>query len=184
MTTVEQLKASPVTTAIANPGEWEAITKQIAAESGLPTAVTPAILTGMIGSAVPLLFEADAARDMDPLRGTFADAVIAQCQRNAGGLLGEQPVSVVINLIGAHMVEAHTTLRVRLAIEVKSADGSESVNSQFWDLQLGAEVTVGQATCPNCGAPIAQGALICEHCHADVRTVVKAPLVVSRLEMY
>jgi hypothetical protein len=184
MTTAEELKVSPVPTTIANPGEWEAIAKQIASESGLPTVVTPEILTGMIASAVPLLFEADAARDMDLLRGTFADPVIAQCQRNVGSLLGEQPISVVINLIGAHMVEAHATLRVRLPIQVKSADGSESVNSQFWDLQLGAEVTVGQAICPNCGAPIAQGALICEHCRADVRSVVKARLVVSRLEMY
>jgi hypothetical protein len=184
MTTAVQLKASPVPTTIANPGEWEAIAKQIAAESGLPTPVTPEILDGMISSAVPLLFEADAARDMDLLRGTFADPVIAQCQRNAGCLLGEQPESVLINLVGAHMVEAHATLRARLAIQVKSADGSESVNTQFWDLELGGEVTVGQATCPNCGAPIAQGALICEHCRADVRSVVKAPLVVSRLEMY
>jgi hypothetical protein len=180
MTTAEALKISPIAASIANPGEWEAITKQVAAESGLPTPVTPEILTGMIACAVPLLFDADAARDTNLLRGTFADSVIAQCQRNVGCLLGEQPESVLINLIGAHMVEAHATLRVRLAIHV---DG-ERVNTQFWDLQLGGEVTVGQATCPNCGAPIAQGALICEHCRADVRSVVKAPLVVSRLEMY
>jgi hypothetical protein len=184
MTTAEQLKVSPVPTTIANPGEWEAIAKQIASESGLPTEVTPEMVAGMVGSAVALLFQADAARDMDLLRGTFADPVIAQCQRNVGSLLGEAPVSAVVNLIGAHMVEAHPTLRVRLPIQVKSPDGSESVNSQFWDLQLGAEVTVGQAVCPNCGAPIAQGALICEHCRADVRSVVKAPLVVSRLELY
>ena len=184
MTTAEQLKVSPISAAIVNPGEWETIAKQIAAESGLPTTVTPEIVTGMIGSAVPLLFEADTARDMDLLRGTFADPVIAQCERNVGSLLGETPVSVIINLIGAHMVEAHAILRVRLAVQVKGGDGSETVNTQFWDLQLGAEVTVGQAICPNCGAPIAQGALICEHCRADVRTVVKAPLVVSRLELY
>ena len=184
MTTAEGLKISPVAATIANPGEWEAIAKQIALESGLPTPVTPGILAGMVGSAVPLLFEADAARNTDLLRGTFADPVIAQCQRNVGSLLGETPLSVAVNLIGAHLVEAHPTLRVHLPIEVKSADGSESVNSQFWDLQLGAEVTVGQATCPNCGAPIAQGVLICEHCQADVRSVVKVPLVVSRLELY
>lgn len=184
MTTAEQLKVSPIPASIANPGEWEAIAKQVAAESGLPTQVTPELLVGMIGSAVPLLFEADAARDADLLRGTFSDSVIAQCQRNGGCLLGENPVSVTVTLIGAHMVEAHPTLRVRLPIQVQGADGSESVNSQFWDLELGAEVTVGQAMCPNCGAPIAQGALICEHCRADVRSVVKAPLVVSRLEMY
>jgi hypothetical protein len=184
MTTAQELKISPVPASIANPGEWEAIAKQVAAESGLPTQVTPELLAGMVGSAVPLLFESDAARDADLLRGTFSDSVVAQCQRNSGCLLGETPMSVVINLIGAHMAEAHPTVRVRLPIQVKSADGSESVNSQFWDLELGAEVTVGQATCPNCGAPIAQGALICEHCRADVRSVVKAPLVVSRLEMY
>jgi hypothetical protein len=88
MTTAEQLKVSPVPTTIANPGEWEAIAKQIASESGLPTEVTPEMVAGMVGSAVALLFQADAARDMDLLRGTFADPVIAQCQRNVGSLLG------------------------------------------------------------------------------------------------
>jgi hypothetical protein len=184
MTTAEQLKVAPIPATIANPGEWEAIATQIASESGLPTQVTPELLVGMISSAVPLLFEADAAKDMDLLRGTFSDPVIAQCERNAGCLLGEHPTSVVIDLVGAHMVEGHATLRARLPIQVNGSDGSPSVNSQFWDLQLGAQVTVGQPLCPNCGAPIAQGALICEHCRADVRSVVTVPLVVSRLELY
>ena len=41
-----------------------------------------------------------------------------------------------------------------------------------------------QGRCPNCGAPIARGELVCEHCRADVRSVVTVPLVVSRLELY
>jgi hypothetical protein len=184
MTSTQQLQVSPIPASIDNVGEWEVIARQIASESGLPTTVTPELLVGMIGSAVPLLFEADAAKDMNLLRGTFTDPVIAQCQRNAGSFADEQPISAVVDLVGAHMADGHPVLRARLSIQVQDADGSRSATNQFWDLQLGAQVTVGQSQCPNCGAPIATGELICGHCRADVRSVVEAPLVVSRLELY
>ena len=58
------------------------------------------------------------------------------------------------------------------------------MNGQVWDLQLGTQVTIGQPQCPNCGAPLARGELICGHCHADVRSIVEAPIAVSRLELY
>lgn len=100
----------------------------------------------MIGSAVPLLFEADAAKDMNLLRGTFADAVIAQSQRNTGCLEGGHPTSAVVHLVGAHTVDGHCLLRAHLIIQVQDADGSQRVARQFWDLQLGAQVTVGQTS--------------------------------------
>jgi ribosomal protein S27AE len=177
-----QLTAIPVS--IDNGGDWQEIAGQISSEAGLPTVVTPELVEGMIGSAVPLLFAATAAGDMDLLRGTFADQVIAQCQRNSGSLAGAQPTAAVIHLTGAPMIDGHPALRVHLAVQVHGAADGESVSSQFWDLQPGAQVTVGQPTCPNCGAPIASGALICGHCGTDVRGVVKMPLVVSRLELY
>jgi hypothetical protein len=184
MTSTGQLQVSPIPASIDNVEDWKEIARQIASESGLPTVVTPELVAGMIGSAVPLLFEADAAKDMNLLRGTFTDPVIAQCQRNAGCLLGEQPISAVAHLVGVHKVDGHPALRAHLSMQVQDADGNPSVNSQFWDLQLGAQVTVGQSQCPNCGAPIAKGELICGHCRTDVRSVVEAPLVVSRLELY
>jgi hypothetical protein len=184
MTPTEQLQLIPIPASIDNLANWGEIAKQIASESGLPTEVTPELITGMLASAVPLLFEADAAKDMGPLRGTFTDLVIAQCQRNAGALMGEQPVSVVIDLVGAHIADGHPVLRARLLIQVQGGGGGQSVNRQFWDLQLGAQVTVGQSQCPNCGAPIGRGELICGHCGTDVRSVAKVPLVVSRLEIY
>jgi hypothetical protein len=184
MTTTEQLQLSPVSASIDNVEDWKEIAQQIASAAGLPTVVTPELVAGMIGSAVTLLFEGDAAKDMSILRGTFTDMVIAQCQRNAGGLLGGQPLAAVVHLVGAHMVDGHPVLRAHVAVQVQSSDGTRGVDNQFWDLQLGAQVTVGQATCPNCGAPIAKGELICGHCQADVRSVVEVPLVVSRLELY
>jgi hypothetical protein len=184
MTTTEQLQLAPISVSIDNIEDWEAIAKQIASAAGLPTVVTPDVVAGMIGSAVTLLFEADAAKDMDLLRGTFTDLVIAQCQRNAGDLLGGKPISAAAHLVGAHMVDGHPVLRARVSVEVQNADGSRRVNNQFWDLQLGAQVTVGQANCPTCGAPIVKGELICGHCRTDVRSVVGVPLVVSRLELY
>jgi hypothetical protein len=118
------------------------------------------------------------------LRGTFADQVIAQCQRNAGSFTGARPASAVVHLVGSHMENRQPVLRARISIQVEDPDGAQTVNNQFWDLQLGAQVTVGQPNCPNCGAPVGKGELICGHCRADVRNVVEVPLVVTRLELY
>jgi zinc-ribbon domain len=184
MTQAAQLRVSPVPSSIDNVGDWDGIARQIAAEAGLPTAVTPEMVTGMIGSGVPLLFDADAAKDMDLLRGTFAAPVIAQCQRNTGCLRQQRPSSVAAHLIGSHVLEGRPVLRTHLSIELAESVDGQNVTGQFWDLELGAQTTVGRASCPNCGAPIATGALICGHCQADVRTVVEVPLIVSRLELY
>jgi hypothetical protein len=184
MTSTQQLQLAPIPVGIDNVEEWEAIATQIASETGEPTVVTPELIVGMIGSAVPLLFAADASKDGQLLRGTFTDLVIAQCQRNAGCLLGQRPVSAVVDLIGAPRVASHTALRAHVAVKVEDADGGRSVNRQVWDLQLGAQVTVGQTTCPSCGAPLAKGELICGHCGTDVRSAIQVPLAVSRLELY
>ncbi len=184
MSATGQLQLSPIPASIDNAGDWEGLAGQIAGQAGLPTVVTPEVIIGMVGSAVPLLFEADGAKDANLLRGTFTDPVIAQCQRNAGSFLGAEPVSAVVHLVGARVADGHPRLRVHLAIQVQGPGGGHSVNNQFWDLELGAEVTVGQPACPNCGAPIGRGELICSHCRTDVRSVVQVPLVVSRLELY
>ncbi len=181
-----QLHAAPVPASIENAAEWQTIAARIASGTGLPTEVTPAMLAGMVGSAVALLFAADAAKDAALLRGTFADPVIAQCARTAGCLGGQQPTSVSLALVGVHLAEGHPVLRAHLAIALAQLGdgGGGAVTRQFWDIQLGGQVTVGESSCPNCGAPIAAGGLICSHCQADVRTVVGVPLVVCRLELY
>jgi hypothetical protein len=185
MAPAEQVTLAPIPVSIENVGDWEQFAQQIAAATGLPTIVTPELLSGVLASAVPLLFEADAARDMSRLRGTFADAVLAQCQRNAGSLEGTRPLSVAVRLAGTpHRPDGHPVLRVHLAIVAEDGEGARRVVSQFWDLQLGAEATVGQPSCSNCGAPLSQGELICGHCGTDVRSVVEVPVLVSRLELY
>jgi hypothetical protein len=161
-----------------------AIARQLGSETGLPTQLHPESIGQMLGSAVPLLFAADAARDMDLLRGTFLDLVIAQCQRNAGCLRSAVPESATFDLIGAPVVGGHPVLRAHLTVAVRDADPSEEPQRQVWDLEPNGSVTIGQASCPNCGAPIADRALICGHCHSDVRHVANALLVVSRLELY
>jgi hypothetical protein len=184
MADAEQLHLTPIAASIDNAADWPEIAKQVESEAGLETLVTPETLTAMLAGAVALLFRADAARDMSPLRGTFADGVIAQRQRNAGCLQAAQPVAVRAHLIGAHTDTGHPTLRMKLAVHLLDRDGQETVMQQFWDLQLGAQATVGRPTCPNCGAPVAPGQLICEYCQADLRNVTDVPLLVSRLELY
>jgi ribosomal protein S27AE len=184
MSTTERLEGSPIPSSIENAGDWEAIARQIASQAGLPPVVTPDVLAGMIASAIPLLFEADAANNMNLLRGTFADQVIAQCQRNAGCLMGARPTSAVVHLVGPHLEDGHPVLRAHISVQVEDPNGSQSVSSQFWDVQLEAQVTVEQASCPNCGAPLGKGELICGHCGTDVRTVSEVPLLVSRVELY
>jgi hypothetical protein len=184
VSTTGQLQIAPIPVTLDNGDEWPAFEQQISSISGLPTVVTPELVTAMVGSALPMLFSADAAGDASVLRGTFSDPVVAQCQRNVGNFMGEQPISAVVHLVGARMEADHPLLRAHLVVSVTTAEGSEGLNNQFWDLQLGGEVTVGQPTCPNCGGPIPQGQLICAHCGADVRSVVNVPLVVAKIEAY
>ncbi len=184
MPAASQLGVAPVAVSIENAGDWEAIARQAEAKAGVPTTVTPEILTATVASAVPLLFEADARGEAELLRGTFTDAVIAQRAQNAGGLEGARPLEVTLRLVGVHAEQGHAVLRVHLAIRVEDTAGTEHPRSEFWDLQLGGQAVVGASCCPNCGAPVAAGHLICSHCQSDVRGTVAVPLVVSRVELY
>lgn len=184
MSATGQLEIAPVPATIDNAADWEVLASQITAGTGMPPAVTPETIVGMIGSAVPLLFAADSARNLNLLRGTFSDPVVAQSARNAGTLMGAQPQEVVVHLAGSRVVDGHPVLRTHLSIQATEPDGNPTRCQQFWDLQFGGQVTVGQPSCPNCGASVGKGELICGHCHADVRSVIDVPIVVSRLELY
>ncbi len=184
MTMSDQVKLSPVSVSIENPEDWAGIVQQLSADAGAPSGLTPELLTGTVGSAVPVLFAADASGSMDLLRGTFAAQVIAQCQRHCGCLDGDTPGSVVLRLVGTPMNDGKTALRVHLLIRTRTSAGSGGANSQFWDFAVGAQATEGRTSCPNCGAPLNEGQLICDHCHGNVGRTVDVPLLVNRLELY
>lgn len=181
----QQQAAAPIPASIENANEWDAYARELSADTGLPTQLTPELVANVIGGAVPLLFAADASPgDMSSLRGTFSDQVIVQCRRNHGDLSGARPTSVSAQMTGTPHVDGHAVLRMHLTIRVVDSAGREGVTRHFWDLQLNTQAIVGQAECPNCGAPVPKGELICEHCQADVRQLVATPLIVSRLELY
>jgi hypothetical protein len=184
MTGTTTVQLPPISVVVDNPNEWATITQEMASRAGAPPAVGLDLLTGVVASAAPLLFEADATRSPGLLRGTFTDPVIAQVQRNLGYLNGERPESAVVHLIGSPTGAGPAVIRIHVQVGVRSPEGASGVSRQFWDLTVGAQVVVAQATCPNCGAPLAPGQLICDHCRADVRSVVQVPLAVSRLELY
>ena len=184
MSSTQELRIGPIAASIDNPEDWEVLASQITAGTGMPTAITPEMIIGMIRSAVPLLFAADAARDANLLRGTFSDAVVAQCMRNTGELMDAQPTTAAVHLVASRVVDGHPVVRAHLSIDTRSGNGTPPTQNQFWDLQFGGQVTVGQLDCPNCGAPIGAGELICGHCHTDVRGVVDVPIVVTRLDLY
>ena len=180
----EQLQIAPVPASIDNPADWDVITGQITRATGLPVTTSPETLLGMVSSAVPLVFEAQSTGNAGLLRGTFADSVVAQCQRNGTLMLSGRPGSTDVHLVGSRVMNGNPTLRLHLVIHGQDESGRQTIDRHFWDLELGGQVTVGQQSCPNCGAPIAPGELICGHCRTDVRTTVQVPLVVSRLELY
>jgi hypothetical protein len=75
-------------------------------------------------------------------------------------------------------------VRIHVTVSAVAADGSKEAFGEFWDLRMDVQATMGPAQCPDCGAPLGAGQLICEHCHADARTVVHVPLSVVRAELY
>jgi len=184
MSPTGHLGIAPVPATIDNAADWDVLANQVAVGTGMPTVVTPEMIVGMVGSAVPLLYAADAARDVNLLRGTFSDPVVAQCTRNAGALMGALPTAIVVHLAGSRLMDGHPVVRAHLSIQADDPRGNPTTCRQFWDLQFGGQVTVSQPSCPNCGAPVGKGELICGHCHADVRSAVDVPIVVSRLDLY
>ena len=184
MTMSDQTELSPISVSIDNPEDWADISQQLSAELGEPVVLTPEVIGRTVGSAVPMFFAADASGNLDTLRGTFAAQVIAQCQRHIGTLNGDTPESVLLRLVGSPMENGKPALRVHLQIKTRAPDGIEGATGQFWDFALGVQVTVAPCACPNCGAPLSGGQLICDHCHTDVGQVAHAALVVERLELY
>jgi hypothetical protein len=184
MTTPKSLQLTTLPVTVDNPDDWGEIERRIAAETGTAPAITPDVLAMTVGSAVPMLFAADGSGDADMLRGTFSDQVLTQRRNQLGSLGGEVPVSVTLHLVGAPSHDGHAVIRAHVVVATRSPDGSSETTGMFWDLSVDTQVVVGQSSCPNCGAPLAAGCLVCDHCHTDVRQVTNAPLVVTRLEMY
>jgi hypothetical protein len=184
MTTPEHSQLATVPVTVDNPEDWSDIDRQLTAEGGKAGAITPDVLAMTVESAVPMLFAADRSGDADSLVGIFSDQVVTQRRNQAGSFHGDIPVSVTLHLVGAPPHEGHTAIRAHVLVATTSPDGGSSATAMFWDFGVDAPVVVGQSSCPNCGAPLAAGCLVCDHCHADVRQVTSAPLLVTRLELY
>ena len=184
MTVPDQSHLTTVPVTVDNPDDWGDISTHLAAESGSGGAITAEVVAEMVGSAVPMLFAADASGDTDMLRGTFSDQILVQRRNQAGSFNGDTPVSATVHLVGSPTHDGQSAIRAHVMVATTSTDGGSAATGMFWDLTVDTTVVVGQSSCPNCGAPLAAGCLVCEHCHADVRQVISAPLVVSRLELY
>jgi len=174
----------PIAARLGDPDDWPAIAGQLTRATGLPVAVDADALTAFVAGALALLYEADRSGDAGPLRGSFADPVVAQVQRNAHSLGGATPTGVTITLAASRVIDGHPVIRTHLAVAVHTPTGLPAVQRQFWDLQLGGQATVAAPACADCGAPLAPGELLCHHCGADARLLAHPPVLVARLEHY
>jgi hypothetical protein len=175
----------PITASIENPQDWASISATLAHGSGTPPAITPDSLAAVVGRAVPALFAADASRDTAGLRGLFTDQVIAQCLRTMGCLGGARPRSASVHLVGQLPSTAgHPVIRAHVMIDVRDAEGREIVERQFWDFQLGAQLTVAASACESCGGPVRAGDVFCVYCGHDLRGLAAVPLAVCALKFY
>ncbi|MHB8220382.1 MAG: zinc ribbon domain-containing protein [Acidimicrobiales bacterium] len=182
--TVPGGELAPIPVTVENPDTWNELSAQLSAAEGMPTRLSLELLCGMVGSAVPLQFAANATGSTDLLRGTFTDEVVAQAHRSVGHLEDARPVAASVRLVGVPIRDGRPELRVHVKVSAVAAGGTKVVFGEFWDLRSDSQATVSQAQCPACGAPLGMGQLICDHCHADVRTVVSVPLSVARMELY
>lgn len=174
----------PVPVSITNPADWGDISRTLSEKSGVPSTVDLDSLTSMLSGAIALLFEADRVDDIDLLRGTFSEQVIAQCQRYQGYLEGGRPLSANTYLIGVPNNAINPCIRVRNTITDETTNSESHTVEQFWDLEVNRQTLVGLSSCPHCGAPMKLGELICKYCHTDVRMNITAPLLVVKLETY
>jgi zinc-ribbon domain len=168
---------------VENPETWNEISRAITERTGLPPVTDLASVLGFVGASIRLVFEAENAQRPDTLRASFAEPVIAQLIRHGGGFIGSTPSAADVNLVGVPGSSGPPAVRLRIRITAANPAGQPSYLEQFWDVQMGGgTVTVGATTCPNCGAPLADGAIVCSYCRADTRSAQNVPLLVVKLE--
>jgi hypothetical protein len=157
--------------------------------TGVPPNATVEEVAGIVSSAVALLYAADAAGDMEVLRGVFCDPVVGQCERNRGCLEGAVPApGGQLTLIGAPYAangDPICGVRVRAEFPVTTPAGTTLPSVLFMDVQFDSRVTLSAAhNCSNCGEPLGRGEILCSHCGADIRTEVSTPLAISCMQLF
>ncbi|MDA8355919.1 MAG: zinc ribbon domain-containing protein [Actinomycetota bacterium] len=177
-------RLAPIPVTVDNASDWGELSAQLSAAEGMPTGLNLETLCRFVGSAVPLQFAAEVSGSTDVLRGMFSDQMVVQAQRNIGRLQAAQPVSAAVRLVGAPIRDGRPELRIHVNVAAVAPDGNRLAFGEFWDLISNTHATVSAGRCPSCGAPLETGQLICEHCHADARTVQSVPLLVTRMELY
>jgi hypothetical protein len=172
----------PVTTE--NAQDWPDIASDIEKRSGTPPTADLSVVERFMGDCIALLSEADRAHNPELLRGSFADELVGRLLRLTVPACGWTAVAAHLVLIGAPAGVERAVLRIRANVQARDQDGDEpSVHEQFWDLAFGdLTATVATTNCPNCGAPLTQGVLVCPYCHTDTRATAHVPLQVVRLQ--
>jgi len=177
---------APVAIAVANPAHWADVATAFERQTGVPLNVNVEYLEAFVATAVPALFLADATGQYGLLRGFMLDLVVAQCERNRGILEGASAQGVSLFVVGIPHDEPEpgVPIRLKLGISATSRTGLSKAVEQFWDVSVNQTATISLVKCPDCGAPLAPGELVCHYCHVSTAQVVVHPLLVSRLRLY
>jgi hypothetical protein len=172
-----------VPTTVDNPADWGDITAAITRRTGTPPSVGLESLCRFVGDAVALLVDADKTGTFEELRRSFSPQVVAQLAAHPGDYAGCRPRAVRLTLIGAPHRDGDPVVRVRVRIELADAHDGGVESDQFWDVQMKATPEhTAPDVCPNCGAPLGAGALVCGFCRAEPGPSSATPLLVARLE--
>jgi len=185
------MSASPsaISVSIDNPEDWNGIAQALADVAGQPGSalpITPEAITNLIGSALPLLYQAG-GDDVGTLKGTFDKRAISERVNHDELFQGVSLSSATAHLVGAPpRDDEQPVLRVHLTITGQDAGGQPRVARQFWDIAIAAQEkpSAPQDSCPSCGAPLIQGQLFCSYCGADLRQAASVALTIVKLQLY
>jgi hypothetical protein len=167
---------------IDNLADWTDMAKVLASDLSVQSTITPELITQFVGSAVKVLFSIGSIEQIGLARGVVSDHVLNQFEHLIGQLSGT-PVAVTVHLVSTPEDGDHYEVRIHVGVRVNG--GNAEVVWMVWDLMTDAAVAVAPSTCPNCGAPLENGVLICPFCHASVLpTAARSPLQITRLETY
>lgn len=166
-----------------NPGDWASLAAKMGAEVGLPTHATREAVTNFVQHAASVLFVADASHNIDLLRSIFEEGVVESYRNLFGQFANATPQAYAVHLISSVPDNNRPDIRILVTISYQRS-GADRVSKMFWDLVFDTTLRVAAARCPNCGAAVEAGGLICTYCQHELSTTVAAAVAVSRVQEF
>ncbi len=182
---MENSTLKTITTNILNEKDFLNLGKDFA--KPLPQEISLESVKLFVSTMVPQMYSCMINHDFRSLLNSFSQEAVEALKFLSAHYVGNEPNLVEVNLVGLTPDQANKDfmeLRIHLTVHAADSDGSPVILQQFWDVSGNHSFEGSLSQCPNCGAPVEAGTIVCKYCHSDLRSESTATIFVSRVQSY